>query len=71
MSMCDCIAIVKEGEIVQIATPAEMHTDPRTAFVAGFLWNPPITFLRGVMAKGVLRSPDSESVFPAGLCSGA
>ncbi|MGH6808002.1 MAG: ABC transporter ATP-binding protein, partial [Ensifer adhaerens] len=47
MSMCDRIAIMKAGEIVQIATPSEMYNDPRTAFVAGFLGNPPISFLKG------------------------
>ncbi|ARO33846.1 sugar ABC transporter ATP-binding protein (plasmid) [Rhizobium sp. NXC14] len=60
MSMCDRIAIMKEGEIVQIATPAEMYNDPRTAFVAGFLGNPPITFLRGVMENGAFAIPESE-----------
>ncbi|ENN88385.1 ABC transporter [Rhizobium freirei PRF 81] len=64
MSMCDRIAIMKEGEIVQIATPAEMYNDPKTAFVAGFLGNPPITFLRGVMDKGAFVVPESEIRVP-------
>ncbi|WP_049733813.1 ABC transporter ATP-binding protein [Rhizobium ecuadorense] len=64
MSMCDRIAIMKEGEIVQIATPAEMYNDPKTAFVAGFLGNPPITFLRGVVDKGAFAIPESEIRVP-------
>jgi inositol-phosphate transport system ATP-binding protein len=64
MSMCDRIAIMKEGEIVQIATPSQMYSDPRTAFVAGFLGNPPITFLRGVVDKGVFAIPGSEIKVP-------
>ncbi|OHV26052.1 ABC transporter ATP-binding protein [Rhizobium sp. RMa-01] len=64
MSMCDRIAIMKEGEIVQIATPAEMYNDPKTAFVAGFLGNPPITFLRGVVDKGAFVIPESEIRVP-------
>jgi inositol-phosphate transport system ATP-binding protein len=64
MSMCDRIAIMKEGEIVQIATPAEMYSDPKTAFVAGFLGNPPITFLRGVVDKGAFTIPQSEIRVP-------
>ncbi|RXT30507.1 ABC transporter ATP-binding protein [Rhizobium leguminosarum] len=64
MSMCDRIAIMKEGEIVQIATPAEMYNDPKTAFVAGFLGNPPITFLRGVVDKGAFIIPESEIRVP-------
>ncbi|KZS50902.1 MULTISPECIES: ABC transporter ATP-binding protein [Rhizobium] len=64
MSMCDRIAIMKEGEIVQIATPAQMYNDPKTAFVAGFLGNPPITFLRGVVDKGAFTIPESEIRVP-------
>jgi inositol-phosphate transport system ATP-binding protein len=47
MSMCDRIAIMNAGEIIQIATPTEMYHNPKTQFVAGFLGNPPIAFLRG------------------------
>ncbi|NLS06980.1 ABC transporter ATP-binding protein [Rhizobium sp. P32RR-XVIII] len=64
MSMCDRIAIMKEGEIIQIATPAEMYNDPHTAFVAGFLGNPPITFLHGVAAQGAFSIPGSEIKVP-------
>jgi inositol-phosphate transport system ATP-binding protein len=64
MSMCDRIAIMKEGAIVQIATPAEMYADPHTAFVAGFLGNPPITFLHGVMANGAFVIPGGEIRVP-------
>jgi inositol-phosphate transport system ATP-binding protein len=64
MSMCDRIAIMKEGEIVQIATPSEMYSDPRTAFVAGFLGSPPITFLRGIMDKGAFAILESEIRVP-------
>ena len=45
MSMCDRIAIMNAGEIVQIATPTEMYHNPATQFVAGFLGNPPIAFI--------------------------
>jgi inositol-phosphate transport system ATP-binding protein len=45
MSMCDRIALMKEGRIVQLAAPEEMYTSPNSQFVAGFLGNPPISFL--------------------------
>jgi inositol-phosphate transport system ATP-binding protein len=51
MSMCDRIAIMNAGEIIQIATPSEMYNDPRTAFVAGFLGNPPIAYLDGTVQE--------------------
>jgi inositol-phosphate transport system ATP-binding protein len=71
MSMCDRIAIMKEGEIVQIATPAEMYNDPHTAFVAGFLGNPPITFLHGVAVKGVFSIPGIEIKVPLPVSAAA
>lgn len=64
MSMCDRIAIMKEGEIVQIAAPSAMYQDPRTAFVAGFLGNPPITFLAGTAAAGGISIGGSNIRIP-------
>ncbi|MEP2782556.1 MAG: ABC transporter ATP-binding protein [Pseudoruegeria sp.] len=45
MSMCDRIALMKEGKIVQLSEPDEMYTNPADSFVASFLGNPPISFL--------------------------
>ena len=44
MSMCDRIALMKDGKIIQLAGPDEMYNDPADKFVAGFLGNPPISF---------------------------
>jgi inositol-phosphate transport system ATP-binding protein len=69
MSMCDRIAIMKEGEIIQIATPEEMYGNPRTAFVAGFLGNPPIAFIEAVPRDSMLAIPgtDIKLPIPAGV----
>jgi putative spermidine/putrescine transport system ATP-binding protein len=37
MTMSDRIAVMKDGEIVQIGSPSEVYLHPATAFVAGFL----------------------------------
>tara|TARA_R110002020_G_scaffold296203_3_gene511806 strand:- start:1766 stop:2824 length:1059 start_codon:yes stop_codon:yes gene_type:complete len=47
MSMCDRIAIMDHGRIVQIDTPTDMYRSPNSQFVAGFLGNPPIAFVPG------------------------
>ncbi|USD61241.1 ABC transporter ATP-binding protein [Vibrio sp. SCSIO 43140] len=47
MSMCDRIAIMNGGRIVQVDTPTEMYHNPVNEFVAGFLGNPPISFVEG------------------------
>ncbi|TPW32218.1 ABC transporter ATP-binding protein [Martelella alba] len=51
MSMCDRVAIMNKGEILQIAKPTEMYREPESRFVAGFLGNPPIVFLDGRAAE--------------------
>ena len=52
MSMSDRIAIMKEGEILQVASPTEMYQQPVNDFVAGFLGNPPIAFLDAQVKNG-------------------
>ena len=52
MSMSDRIAIMKEGEILQVASPTEMYQQPVNDFVAGFLGNPPIAFLDAQIKDG-------------------
>ena len=52
MSMSDRIAIMKEGKILQVASPTEMYQKPVNDFVAGFLGNPPIAFLDAQIKDG-------------------
>jgi len=75
MSMCDRIAIMDAGRIMQIAEPTEMYENPATDFVAGFLGNPPIAFLDGRIEGGHfvdgaagVRIPVSDRI--AGAVSG-
>ena len=64
MSMCDRIAIMNQGKIVQLSSPREMYENPSSDFVAGFLGNPPIAFLEGVAADGGVRLANSEITLP-------
>ena len=52
MSMSDRIAIMRDGEILQVASPTEMYQQPVNDFVAGFLGNPPIAFLNALVQDG-------------------
>jgi inositol-phosphate transport system ATP-binding protein len=45
MSMCDRIAILDKGEVIQVASPAQMYARPANRFVASFLGSPPIAYL--------------------------
>ena len=47
MSMCDRIAIMDQGRIMQVDEPHRLYDNPVSEFVAGFLGSPPISFLNG------------------------
>lgn len=65
MSMSDRIAIMDKGQILQIAEPMTMYTEPVSDFVAGFLGNPPIAFLDGQITEGTFTHPASGLELPA------
>jgi len=65
MSMCDRIALMDEGRIVQLSAPRDMYDNPSTDFVAGFLGNPPIAFLEGSADGDGLRLANSGVTLPA------
>lgn len=54
--MCDRIALMNNGKIQQVGTPMEMYHQPKTKFVAGFIGNPPISFLKGVIEGNYFKS---------------
>ena len=45
LSLGDRIAVMREGEIVQLDTPSEVYDKPATVFVGGFIGTPPMNFL--------------------------
>ena len=45
MTMGDRIAIISEGQIVQLGQPMELYRRPVNRFVAGFIGSPPMNFL--------------------------
>lgn len=66
MSMCDRIALMKDGRIEQISTPSEMYERPASRYVAGFLGNPPISFVQATAADQLTLGPNSLPC-PAGV----
>lgn len=67
MSMCDRIALMREGRITQLDTPGEMYANPKSQFVAGFLGNPPISFLPATAGPTLDLGDDQSLVRPARL----
>lgn len=64
MSMSDRIAIMKDGKILQVASPDEMYQRPENDFIAGFLGNPPIAFLDGIISAGNVKISSGNIEFP-------
>lgn len=67
MSMCDRIALMRDGNIVQLDTPEQMYSNPRTQFVAGFLGNPPISFLPATAGEMLTLGSDQTITRPPEL----
>jgi putative spermidine/putrescine transport system ATP-binding protein len=53
MVMSDRIALLRSGELEQVATPREIYSHPATAYVAQFIGH--TNLLRGEVSNGVVR----------------
>lgn len=54
MTMADTIAVMNEGEIEQMGSPADLYDNPKTAFVANFLG-------QSNLIKGSITGSDGDS----------
>lgn len=51
LSLGDRIAVMREGQIVQVGDPMEVYDQPANQFVGGFIGSPPMNFLRGTLGR--------------------
>ena len=71
MTLGDRIAVMKSGEVHQLASPQEVYDDPADLFVAGFIGSPPMNLIHASVLNrdgkvGVELSNDGEKFF---LCA--
>src|ERR1039457_2892752 len=67
MTMGDRICVMKDGDIMQVATPLELYNRPDNLFVAGFIGSPPMNFFRGSLRRdggGVSFAEDNPAGTP-------
>ena len=68
LTMSTRIALFRLGELVQVAKPLDLYDNPRNLYVADFIGNPSINFVKGtaaVDAAGMtVESPLGTLVFP-------
>ena len=54
MTMADRIVVMKDGYVQQIGTPYELYFKPVNVFVAGFIGEPPMNFIRAQVNGGAI-----------------
>ncbi len=55
MTMADRIVVMKDGYIQQVGTPRELYFKPVNLFVAGFIGEPPMNFVRAKVSGGCVE----------------
>jgi len=58
MTMADLVAVMREGELQQLAPPDEIYDRPANRFVATFVGNPPMNVLDGTIEGGGFKIGD-------------
>ena len=55
MTLADRIVIMKHGYVQQVGTPWELYFKPANLFVAGFIGEPPMNFIRSTVKDGCIE----------------
>ncbi|MDP2922827.1 MAG: sn-glycerol-3-phosphate ABC transporter ATP-binding protein UgpC [Candidatus Omnitrophota bacterium] len=51
MTLGDRIAVMKDGNLLQLNSPLNVYNNPVNKFVAGFIGSPPMNFMKGKVIK--------------------
>jgi len=60
MTLADRIVVMRDGYIQQVGTPRELYFNPANVFVAGFIGEPPMNFVRGTVQRGCIAFGDQQ-----------
>ena len=52
MSMADRIAVMRKGDMIQVASPLEVYDKPKTEFVADFIGSPAMNLFEAELSSG-------------------
>ncbi len=64
MTLGDRVAVLKKGELQQIASPRELYEQPVNIFVAGFIGSPSMNFLPATAEGNVLKTAIGDFEVP-------
>jgi multiple sugar transport system ATP-binding protein len=68
LTMADLIAVLRDGELQQVAPPEEIYDRPANRFVALFVGSPAMNFLRAAIEDGGLRVGNAVLPLDAATC---
>jgi len=71
MTLGDRVAVLKKGELQQIASPRELYEQPVNLFVAGFIGSPSMNFLPATAEGTMLKTPIGDMEVPDALAAQA
>jgi multiple sugar transport system ATP-binding protein len=67
MTLGDRVAVLRGGELQQIATPLEIYRRPANVFVAAFIGSPSMNLVEASVGSGGLSVGDVDLPLPAGV----
>jgi multiple sugar transport system ATP-binding protein len=60
MTLGQRVAVLRKGELQQVASPQELYNRPENLFVAGFIGSPAMNFVEGTLDGGAVRIGDQR-----------
>jgi len=69
MTLGDRIAVLRAGELQQVADPLTLYREPANVFVAGFIGSPPINLLRASVDGATLAFGDHRVAVADGVAA--
>jgi multiple sugar transport system ATP-binding protein len=60
MTLGDRVAVLRKGDLQQVASPRALYEHPVNLFVAGFIGSPPMNFVPGEVSGDVMKLPFAE-----------
>jgi multiple sugar transport system ATP-binding protein len=67
MTLGDRVALLRKGELQQVASPRELYEQPVNIFVAGFIGSPPMNFVPARLEGDTMHLPFASFELPADL----
>jgi multiple sugar transport system ATP-binding protein len=67
MTLGDRVAVLRKGELQQVATPRELYEEPVNLFVAGFIGSPPMNFVPAEISGDHAELPFATVPLPEAL----